>query len=170
MLLFRQPVYLFVWKVVLLFLQWEDNFSDSAATHINKRTAFHTTQRLWQGLIAEKDSWWFTLLIVLATRSNIQFFSEIFNALLCPSSCIFYIVCCLFLYRRFAHYIFHLPSGKNHLYEKGILLALPAWAAHFIAVKPSLRFGRNWEQRGDEGERWEGRGETEMMAQARLET
>lgn len=95
---------------------------------------------------------------------------KIFNMLLCPS--IFVFLCSLRLIpcRRFVHYIFHLPSGKNHLYEKGILLALPDWATHFIAVKPSLRFGRNREQRGNERERWEERGEKEMMAQAWLET
>lgn len=77
---------------------------------------------------------------------------------------IFVFLCSLWLIpcQCFAPYIHLLPSGyisvQNDLFEKSILLALPVWAAHFIAVKPSLRFSGNREQRGNEGGRREVRG------------
>lgn len=76
------------------------------------------------------------------------------------------------LYSSSAFWLYFSPKWSVW---KSILLALPAWAAHFIAVKPSLRFGGNREQRGgggvrDWGWRW---GEThtqrEMMVQAQLD-
>lgn len=74
----------------------------------------------------------------------------------------FSVVCDSFLvitlYTIFIVCLLAISQSKMICMKKSILLALPAWAAHFIAVKPSLRFGGNREQRGEWGREMRGEG------------
>lgn len=76
----------------------------------------------------------------------------------------FSVVCChCFVLFSSSAFWLAILSPKWSVLKKKKWLALPAWAEHFIAVKPSLRFGWNQDQwvgvlrgemRGEGRERW----------------